>query len=656
MTIILLFLSFLSIFGIFVVSYRDKEAVFTNLRLAFVKTSLIVSLLAVVFTELLSFFGALTSNYVSLLWFIVFAVSLIIFIRAIKKNNSSLKNINFGKIILYLKNETLVTKLILILILIVILSLSCVAFTVNNNWDSYTYHLPRVEHWVQDKNVDFFPTNNIRQLYLNPFAEYFILNLRLLSGNALFVNFVQFFSFLNCLLLASLIAKLFGLSPRGQIASLVLALTIPMGVMQSTTTQTDLTASFFLISFVYFGISLIKEKRLSIENIFFLGLSFSLGILTKSTFYIFAFPFCLMFGIYCIKLFRLKSLYVLFFLISAFLLLNFPFLSRNYQQFGSPIGPQKTSPYYFSSLNEEFGLKAMLSNSVKNIGLHLALPSNSWNVKIDQVIQEFHNIINFPLNSDKTSWFGMGYKTIFALNQDTVGNFFHIILFSVSLLIIFFKFRSVNKLVISYSLAVVFGFFFFAFLLKWQPWQTRLDLPGFFLMAPFVAYVLSLVRWKKIDAFISVALLFVALGIVLIFDPVKPVLGNNSVFLKDNSAYIYNYVVAKEVELELNKNSIANVGLVLGVDTWEWQYWLLSKNRRFEYVYFPKILTKTPNFDPNFRYKALILDNVYLANPQIDSQINDFMKNEEDILEIKNIGDKITLVIYKTDQSRLIMH
>lgn len=652
MGIIFLLLSFILIFSIFVFSYKKKEAVFTNSRLAFIKSSLIVSLLVVIFTELLSFFGVLTFNFIFLLWSVTFVISLMIFIFLIKKNGYSFKNINFDKIINFLKNETLIIKLILLLIVIVILSLFGIAFTTNNNWDSYTYHLPRVEHWIQDKNVDFFPTNNIRQLYLAPFSEYFILNLRLLSGNALFVNFVQFFSMVNCLLLASLVAKVFSLSSRGQLASFVLALTIPMGIMQATTTQADYIVSFFLISFVYFGISLVKEKRFSIGSIFFLCLSFSLGILTKSTFYVFVFFFCLMFGIYYIKLFKLKSLYILFFLILTFLLLNFSFINRNYQQFGSPLGPQKTAPYYLSNLNEEFGLKAVLSNSVKNIGLHLALPSNSWNMKIDQAIAIFHSIIGFPLNYDKTSWFGEKYKTSFILNHNTIGNFFHIILFFISLVIIFVKFKSTPRLIVFYSFSLVSGFIFFAFLLKWQPWQTRLDLPIFVCMAPLIAYALSLIKWKKINNFICIALLCITVGILFIFDPIKPVLGKNSIFLKDNSSYILGYGIAKEVELNLNKNKISNIGLILGGDSWEWQYWLLSRSRRFEYVYFHKDLINTPNFDTNFRYKALIIENSYLKNPQI----SELIINKDSVSEILNIGEKITLVIYNTEQDKLITY
>lgn len=643
MGIIFLILSFIFIFNIFFVSYQKREDVFTNFRLAFVKSSLIVSALAVIFTEILSFFRILTPAYVIMLWLVVSIIGLVTLIFLVKKNNYSFKNINFDKIIVFLKNESTTIKLIIFLILIIFLALFCIAFTINNNWDSYTYHLPRVEHWIQDKNVDFFPTNNIRQLYLAPFDEYFILNLKLLSESVLFINFVQFFSMINCLLLASLIAKSFGLSKRGQFISLILALTLPMGLLQSTTTQTDLVVSFFLLSFVYFSISIAKKKILRIENLIFLSLGLSLGILTKATFYIFAFPFCLLFGIYYIKLFKLKSFLILFSVILAFLLLNFQFLNRNYVQFGSPMGPQKSSPFYLPNLNEKLGVKETLSNSAKNIGLHLATTNIFWNNKIDQVVTKFHDFIKFPLNSNKTSWHGMEYKTNFIIHHDITGNFFHIIILFISLVVIFIKFKTVPGLVKAYLFLIIFGFLFFAFLLKWQPWQTRLDLPMFFLIAPFSAYALSLIKQRKIAHIVCIFLLFTSIAMLFIYNPTKPILGKNSIFLTDNSSYIFDYNTAIKIESELEKNHISDVGLILDGDSWEWQYWLLSKNRRFEYILFNHDLEKTPNFDKNFKYRAIITTND-LWNPQIN----------EAAQEILNIDEKTTLVIYKEERNTII--
>ena len=43
-----------------------------------------------------------------------------------------------------------------------------------NTWDSMTYHLSRVAHWVQNHSLEHYPTHILRQLSYCPFAEYVI--------------------------------------------------------------------------------------------------------------------------------------------------------------------------------------------------------------------------------------------------------------------------------------------------------------------------------------------------------------------------------------------------------------------------------------------------------------------------------------------------
>src|SRR5690242_18911992 len=57
-----------------------------------------------------------------------------------------------------------------------------------NNWDSTTYHMARVLNWIQQESVNHFPTYNLRQIELNPWAEYAILQFQLLSGGDYLAN------------------------------------------------------------------------------------------------------------------------------------------------------------------------------------------------------------------------------------------------------------------------------------------------------------------------------------------------------------------------------------------------------------------------------------------------------------------------------------
>jgi len=75
--------------------------------------------------------------------------------------------------------------------------------------------------------------------------------------------------------------------------------TIPMGILQSTGTQTDYVVSMWITSLVYFLVSYLKENK--IIYIYGFAASLSLAILTKQTAYIFALPFCIWLCIYILK-------------------------------------------------------------------------------------------------------------------------------------------------------------------------------------------------------------------------------------------------------------------------------------------------------------------------------------------------------------------
>lgn len=160
-----------------------------------------------------------------------------------------------------------------------------------NNWDSMSYHMTRVEEWRQNLNVYPFPTSNIRQVNYPPLAEYIILNLQVLSQSDYFANLVQYFSLLGSLSLISLSVKLFGLDMKGQFLSVLLMLCIPMVIFQSTSTQTDLTASFFLLGVVYSVLKILKSKLIFFQDIIALGAFLFLGGLVKYTVFVFSAPF-----------------------------------------------------------------------------------------------------------------------------------------------------------------------------------------------------------------------------------------------------------------------------------------------------------------------------------------------------------------------------
>lgn len=162
-----------------------------------------------------------------------------------------------------------------------------------NTWDSMTYHMPRVMHWIQNKTVAHYPTAIQRQLYYAPWAEFAIAHLQILSDGDRFANMVQWFSMVGSLVAVSLIARELGADKKGQLFAALFVVSIPMGILQSSSTQNDYVVSFWLVCFVYYGLIILKTPNYWLASA--IGASLGLAIMTKPIAYLYATPFLLWF-------------------------------------------------------------------------------------------------------------------------------------------------------------------------------------------------------------------------------------------------------------------------------------------------------------------------------------------------------------------------
>ncbi|MDM0081331.1 glycosyltransferase family 39 protein [Variovorax sp. J31P179] len=249
---------------------------------------------------------------------------------------------------------------------ILILTAVLAACAPPNTWDSMTYHMSRVAHWVQNGSADFYPTAILRQLHSNPWAEFAILQAQLLSGGDRFANFVQWLCMAGALVGVSAISRQFGADRRAQIFTMVVCASIPMGILQATSTQTDYAVAFWLVCFAYFGVRIIQGSR---QQAHFIGLSLSLGlaVLSKGTAYVFAFPFVLALGAWLLVRKEGRHIKAVALACALAFVLNLGHWSRNLSLYASPLGPgAETGGYRYS--NDTFSTAVMVSNAVRNAG------------------------------------------------------------------------------------------------------------------------------------------------------------------------------------------------------------------------------------------------------------------------------------------------
>ena len=458
-------------------------------------------------TEILSIFNLINRSIISKIYLIILLLILFVSLKYIPKIRW---NINLkGYWIWYL-----------LLFLVVFLPLLLIAlYYPPNTWDSLTYHLPRVEHWIQNGNVKFYTTNNVRQLFMSPMAEYIILHWRLLAGDDIFVNLVQYSSMIFSIICATLIIKEWKGSKITEMLAAVLVATVPMGIMQSTSTQNDYVTAFFVISSIYFSI-----KR----NFVFLALCVAMGIFTKSTFVIYVLPF----GVYWLinwyhqdGVLAWKKVALILFFIT---LINGFQWYRNYKEFGSVFSSKDMSIQMFNSSVKP---KYVISNIVRNIGAQIGLPNIKYNQFIDNVVEKIHNKLGVKSNDYVNSWYSEQYKTKFSIIDGTTGNIFLTFLFFLTGFVLIFN-KNIN-LMGTYILLLA-GWLLFNILLKWQPWQSRLELPFYIAICPLEAYFLTKVF--KDTRLIKLLMLFMVLfsiPFVIGYIPIKIGFINNSYMSSD---------------------------------------------------------------------------------------------------------------------------
>ena len=455
-----------------------------------------------------------------------------------------------------------------------------------NNNDSLTYHMSRVMHWVQQGSVAHFPTNVLRQLELNPWAEFAILHLQILSGSDYLANLVQWFSMAGCIVGVSLIAGLFEVSLRGQLLSALVVATVPMAILQSSSTQNDLAVSFWLVCFVFFGLISVRERSLKWSML----MSFSLGlaILTKGTAYIFAFPFVICFFVQDLhQSWRHASLKYLF-LAVIILSLNLGHFHRNYKLFDNPLH-SGNDPYANSYVTPG----VVLSNISRNVALHLLTPSLTLNKYLVSALDSFHSVLGVGIDEPATTWPGTSInERRLAPHEDSSGNPLHICLFLTIAPILLSKIR-LNEIRL-YSAMVFTGFLLFCILLRWQPWHSRLHLPLFVLFAPVAGIIISGLKLELIDRGLILLLSIAALPWVFC-NVTRPII-SLSTFIPEYPASIF--VVPRRLQYFTNnccdresyidaasfiiQRDAKNVGLKTGENGREYPMWVLTRKNGLE--------------------------------------------------------------------------
>lgn len=607
-----------------------------NIRHNTIWIYVIIGSILVLITEFLSLFNLINQKTILFAWL---TISIFIF-----KFFNDKKIRPSTKLFLFLKSNNLFNNLLLFFIFFVILCTFFISLIYPPNTDdSYAYHLPKVMQWIQNQNLNNFPTSDYRQVSYPPLAEYFLMHFYLFTNSDLLLNLPQWFAMIGTTITISLITKNLGGDQQTQIFASIFSITIPMGIMQSTSTQTDYIVSLWIVISIYFLMLYLNSQN--IKNIFGFSLALSLAILTKPTAYIFLFPFCLWLLFFTIKQKKIKNFFYLLLIPVILIIINLGFFFRNFDLFLNPLGIN------LGVTNEKVDIYIFFSNLIRNFSLNLTLPNVSYNESLRNFIYILHDFINYSVTNPESTYSTKGrsggdYFIYFSFNENTASNTFHFILILFSIIYYFVFKKKFDKLFRNYFICLIITYILFCIILKWQPWGNRLLLPFFIGFSPLVAILFSNINYKKIKNLVFITLFLYSLP-YLFFNHTRPLIGNvyrdTNKFVYQKPEYLYNkrnflyfpinksyYKGFLEVAKILNQQRCKTVGIIGSESYREYLIWLLFKQSKSPNVkiFHINIKNKTKKYE-NKKTDEPCIVFASLANNKTNHKVysNNFMNN-----------------------------
>jgi len=527
-------------------------------REAILATITLLSLFIVISNELMSAFHLISPATVQCLWLLVVFCLILLGIYTWRTRGNTFSDLRpFLDLTPF---EWICTFIVLSILAIT----GFIAFvSPPNNWDSMTYHLPRIMHWAAQGSLEHFPTDIPRQNLFPPGAEYMLLHIFLLTSNDQWFNLLQWSALVGSCLGVSLIARQLGASRAGQLLAAVLAATVPMAILQASSTQTDLIESFWLVVSVVFALRC--REKWSWFSMIISAVAFAIAALTKGTFFI-AVP-VLVWAFAGYRLSVKMKLAAAALLISLLLCVNGGFWLRENILSGKTTTafiPEKPKP------------SSILFNGLRHASVHWILPWEQDLIGRSEILLTAHKLLNedaSTLAGIKTNPTGV-MPAVMALDEDYAGNIVHFFLIPLCLFILIF-FRK-NKDLRNYAFYVVLGGSLFVFI-NWQEWITRMHLPVFILFAPVVG---SCVEANKLSRAVIVGLLIISASFFIVSNQTRPLVGQSRLMQAPRSYYYFmkkplikSYAKVSEIIL-LSK--CTEVGLIEGGDSWEYPLWALT--------------------------------------------------------------------------------
>lgn len=464
-----------------------------------------------------------------------------------------------------------------------------------NNYDSMTYHMPRVMHWLQNGSMRFFPTQDLREICFPPGSSYLIAELQALTGGDRLASFQQWASLVLLMAGAAVCARRLGGSPRAQALAAALAAGMPMAVLESTTAQNDLFTAVWVVSTLAFALA--DEPAWACAAL-------ALANLAKPTGLMFGGPVLLV-GLAVSERPWPRRLALWSAAAVLALAASMPHYWRNAAAFGRPLGAALGPAVAHPSPAAAF------SNALRDLALQIPVPAFwRWVISV-------HRRLGLDPNDRATSltpflrvrW-GALLSRLLSPDEDFAASPVQFVLIACGAAAVFWR-KPRSRAARALIAAMAVGGLAFCALVKWQEWGNRLVLPlmalGLPLAALFAAEAFASAAQLALAALL--ALTGVACDVFQVHHPLVPLLAARREDVFFFSGYGRLHADAfRRVSEALSADGCRAVGLDFDTDDdWEYPWWALNPGTRFKRVSVSNASASLPQEFPDSDLCAVIL-------------------------------------------------
>ena len=574
--------------------------------------------------EILSVFHILDRSHLSVIYGII-DISLIVLI-CIKLGEKKDFKVYLKSFFSDVKNNKL--SLVFGGLFVGVFALACK--TTPYNWDSMTYHLPRIMQWAQNKSVAHYVTHDIRQLTSPVLAEFINLQVYILTGKKDNIfNLLQCFSYITNAILIFHISRKLKITKNYCWLSMLLFASMPIAFGEALSTQVDHFSTLFLLIFIYYILDLVDEKHKLIwnrDNIYYviiLSACIGLGYLAKPS---------IMFGMVFFAMWLLivsirrkdyiKDVICLILLaIGIILVVISPEILRNIKTFNAISDPVAGARQLVGTIRPFY----LVVNGLMNYTMNIPNSYINCGKLVEHGVYWIAYILGVNILDPSIAEDGRKFALHLPETYDHDMAINPIVVFFATIALLSLIVRKIKKEQYDkrdkYSIVAIGVFLFFCIILRWEPFVARYMLSYLALLCPVISIWLWKFKNSHRAAFVSgIITLMCITEIINLFgyhgNIVLQRKGGVADYFVVNERYIEDYLRLEEI---LGEIEFQNLGLYLEMaNIYEYPIGsMLDDNVRVEHIL-------TNNNSTKYEDKNFIPDVIIVMN-----------RNEEEVVNYK---------------------